>query len=290
MAQSHQSINQSVQQKVAALEQSRLRAQRRLGLSESSWPSAGFCLLSGTAHLTVDEPAPLNSASLGSALAAKTFRQPSSSQTKTKQVQGEGLAGCRGVNVSILESDLRTPLLTAYLFSLLISRFSTLTAICVFWTGVSGKVRCPVTAQLSFFLNLFGCSTWDLWSSLQQVGSLVATCGLLVVACGIPDQGLNPGLLNWECGVLAPGPPGKSFSKFLSSVVGFLRKLFLIHLCNKQNNQHSLSPNAGPINNKWKKKGKREWSERKKENRRERERKYQSPGNTKSCCEWHFHQ
>ena len=54
--------------------------------------------------------------------------------------------------------------------------------------------------------------TQDLRSSLQHVGSLVATCGLLAVACGIPDQGLNPGLLHWECGVLATGLPGKSLS------------------------------------------------------------------------------
>ena len=48
-------------------------------------------------------------------------------------------------------------------------------------------------------------------------GSLVAACKLLVVACGtlFPDQGLNPGPLRWECGVLATGPPGKSRSLIL---------------------------------------------------------------------------
>ena len=36
--------------------------------------------------------------------------------------------------------------------------------------------------------------------------------GVLVVACGIwlPDQESNPGLLHWEFGVLATGPPGTS--------------------------------------------------------------------------------
>ena len=41
---------------------------------------------------------------------------------------------------------------------------------------------------------------------------LAAACELLVEACGIqfPDQGLNPGLLHWERGVSATGPPEKS--------------------------------------------------------------------------------
>ena len=35
--------------------------------------------------------------------------------------------------------------------------------------------------------------------------------GLSCVMCGlIPDQGLNPGPLHYECGILATGPPGKS--------------------------------------------------------------------------------
>jgi len=35
---------------------------------------------------------------------------------------------------------------------------------------------------------------------------------VLVVSCGVqfPDQGLNPGPLHEECGILATGPPGKS--------------------------------------------------------------------------------
>ena len=41
---------------------------------------------------------------------------------------------------------------------------------------------------------------------------LVEACQLLVVACGVyfPDQGLHLGLLDWELGVLATGPPEKS--------------------------------------------------------------------------------
>ena len=43
-------------------------------------------------------------------------------------------------------------------------------------------------------------------------GIFVAAFKLLVVACGIqfPDQGSNPGLLDWEHRVLATGHPGKS--------------------------------------------------------------------------------
>ena len=49
-------------------------------------------------------------------------------------------------------------------------------------------------------------------------------CELFAVACGMqfPDQALNPGLLHWECGVLATGPLWKSwfavFSKPTSSL------------------------------------------------------------------------
>ena len=54
---------------------------------------------------------------------------------------------------------------------------------------------------------------WLIW--LRQV--LVVACEHLAVACGIsfPDQGLNPGFLYWECGVLATGPLGKSLYHFL---------------------------------------------------------------------------
>lgn len=42
-------------------------------------------------------------------------------------------------------------------------------------------------------------------------------CQVLVEGCGIQfsDQGLNPGPLHWECGVLSTGPPKKSWRSFL---------------------------------------------------------------------------
>ena len=46
--------------------------------------------------------------------------------------------------------------------------------------------------------------------------SLVATSDIK-----FPDQGSNSGPLNWECGVLAPGPPGKSPSFFLNGIIFF---------------------------------------------------------------------
>ena len=67
------------------------------------------------------------------------------------------------------------------------------------------------------------------------MGSLVAACELLAVACGIwfLDQGSNPGLLHWELGVLATGPSGKSLLPSLKqamdlcpSQVAFLRHWF----------------------------------------------------------------
>ena len=65
--------------------------------------------------------------------------------------------------------------------------------------------------SLSFFfkyiIHVFGCTG----SQLSHSGSLIFT-----VACGIqpPGQGQNLGLLRWECGVLATGPPGKSLGSF----------------------------------------------------------------------------
>ena len=56
------------------------------------------------------------------------------------------------------------------------------------------------------------------------MGALAVAHELFAVACGIqfPDQQLNPGLLHWECGVLATGPVWKSwfavFSKPASSL------------------------------------------------------------------------
>ena len=47
---------------------------------------------------------------------------------------------------------------------------------------------------------------------LQHMGSLVVACELLVSICRsqFPKQGLNPGFLLWEFGVLATGPMEKS--------------------------------------------------------------------------------
>ena len=49
------------------------------------------------------------------------------------------------------------------------------------------------------------CDTQYLRFLLQHAGSLVAACGMY-----FPNQGLIPGPLHWECGVLATGPPGNS--------------------------------------------------------------------------------
>ena len=49
---------------------------------------------------------------------------------------------------------------------------------------------------------LFGCIT--------SAGSLVEACGI-----EFPNQGSNLGPLQWESGVLATGPPGKSFNRLL---------------------------------------------------------------------------
>ena len=47
-------------------------------------------------------------------------------------------------------------------------------------------------------------------SGMQDLS--VVIYGLLATACGIqfPEQGLNPGPLHWECGVLVTGRAGKS--------------------------------------------------------------------------------
>ena len=86
----------------------------------------------------------------------------------------------------------------------------------------------PLLRHNSFFFlivtYLFGCMGSQLW----QEGSLVTACGLLCCdsrapqlrhansqlqyVCGIqfPDQGLNPGLLHWQHGVLSTVSPGRS--------------------------------------------------------------------------------
>ena len=55
-------------------------------------------------------------------------------------------------------------------------------------------------------------STDPLCLFFRNVYLLIWLSQVLVAACGIKflDQGLNPGRLHWEHGVLATGPPGKS--------------------------------------------------------------------------------
>ena len=61
-----------------------------------------------------------------------------------------------------------------------------------------GKCHHLLSCSPGIFLNVF------LW-----------LCQVLVVACRIyfPKQGLNPGPLHWEGGIVATGPPGKSLTK-----------------------------------------------------------------------------
>ena len=74
--------------------------------------------------------------------------------------------------------------------------------ICAPWKDVLLE---PFSFSFFFFFKLF-----------IYLPALCLSCGtlaLLVVACGVwfPDQGLNPGPLNWECGVLTTGLPVKSW-------------------------------------------------------------------------------
>ena len=73
---------------------------------------------------------------------------------------------------------------------------------------------------LFIYLSVLGlsCHTQDLWSSLWHWSSLVAasrifSSGVQTLNCSlwdlVPWWGLNPGLLHWECEVLATGPPRK---------------------------------------------------------------------------------
>ena len=78
--------------------------------------------------------------------------------------------------------------------------------LCVVMAGQTLYNKTAFVYSVIFFF-FFGCTR----SYLQHSGPSVAACKLLVAACGIqfPNQGLNLGPLHWECGVLAPGPPGK---------------------------------------------------------------------------------
>ena len=70
---------------------------------------------------------------------------------------------------------------------------------------------------ICIYMYLFACGMWDLHSSLQHTGSLVAIFKLLVVTHGtqFPDQGQNLSPMHWEHGVLATRSRGKSLGLFL---------------------------------------------------------------------------
>ena len=57
----------------------------------------------------------------------------------------------------------------------------------------------------------------------QAVPGLSCSPRICSCACGVqfPDQGLNPGLLRWECGVLATGPLWKSCENVSLSDVSY---------------------------------------------------------------------
>ena len=62
---------------------------------------------------------------------------------------------------------------------------------------------------------------WDLESSLQQAGALVLACGIQ-----FPDQGLNPGPVHWEHGVLAAGLSGKSLNNDIFGLTDQAHKIW----------------------------------------------------------------
>ena len=74
--------------------------------------------------------------------------------------------------------------------------------ICAPWKDVLLE---PFSFSFFFFFKLF--------IYLPALRLSCGTLALLVVACGVwfPDQGLNPGPLNWECRVLTTGLPVKSW-------------------------------------------------------------------------------
>ena len=74
--------------------------------------------------------------------------------------------------------------------------------------SITITVIITTTAVLLYFFLKMLYFTWLRWV-------LVVACRLLVVACGVSDQGSHPGPLHWEHGVLATGPPGK-FLQFFS--------------------------------------------------------------------------
>ena len=91
---------------------------------------------------------------------------------------------------------------------------------------------------LQIFVFVFARSwLWHMKSLVSACGIfLVSACELFVVACGIqfpvqfPDWGLNPGPMNWEHGVLATGPPGKS----LEIIFDTLQRIWILFSFSEQ--------------------------------------------------------
>ena len=77
----------------------------------------------------------------------------------------------------------------------------------------SPTLQLDLVSFLSFLENILFMYLF-IWLCLRcsNAGSLI-----FIAVCGIQFliQGLNPGLLNWEHGVLAPGSPGRSVVSFL---------------------------------------------------------------------------
>ena len=71
--------------------------------------------------------------------------------------------------------------------------------------------------QIFFFIHLK--KYLFLFTYLTVPSLSCSTQDLLVAACGIPDQGPNPGSLHWELGGLATGPPGNSLDSFLMGLL-----------------------------------------------------------------------
>ena len=92
---------------------------------------------------------------------------------------------------------------------------------------------------------------WTFFLFINVYLAALGHAGSLVTGCDIwfPDQGLNPGLLPWEQGLLATGPPGKSpahaFSRPTSlRILGPTAPSTSSHLLQ---GEESLFPKSGPL-------------------------------------------
>ena len=70
----------------------------------------------------------------------------------------------------------------------------------------------PFLCLFAWLHQVLAAACWMFDLHLWHAGSLAMACERSVAACELqlPDQGSNPGPLNWEHRVLATGPPGKS--------------------------------------------------------------------------------